>query len=173
VRVRGIDQATDVDIAVVRWPADAAARTQLAAERTPRVLLVAPGMGVPPPVDDLEDWLREPFEPAELLARTDALRRRVSAHRHLPHLDDDGLLHFRGRWVAISDSQVPMVRLLVARFGQLVRTDELTDAYAAAGGTKNISSVRTAITRVRNRVAEVGLALEVARHRGVVLQAAG
>lgn len=161
-----------VDVAVVRWPADAAARTLLAHEGKPRVLLIAADAAAPTPLDDLEDWLHDPVDPVELLTRTDALRRRAAARAAAPRLDDDGLLHFDGRWVVIPDSQLPMVRLLVARFGQLVRTEELAAAYIEAGGTKNRSSIRTAIMRVRARAAEVGLALEAARQRGVVLEVA-
>lgn len=163
---------TTVDVAVIRWPADVAARTLLVNERKPRVLVVDADASAPAPLDDLEDWLHDPVDPVELLARTDALRRRAAARAAAPRLDDDGLLHFDGRWVVIPDAQLPMVRLLVSRFGQLVRTDELEAAYTEAGGTNNRSSIRTAIMRVRSRVAEVGLALEAARRRGVVLEVA-
>jgi hypothetical protein len=161
-----------VEVTVVRWPAEAATRTLLARDGRPRVLLVAGDAAAPPALDDLEDWLREPVDPVELLARTDALRRRAAAQKTAPRLDDDGLLRFDGRWVVIPDAQLPLVRLLVERFGQLVRNDELAEAYIAAGGTGNRSSIRTAITRIRVRVADVGLALESARHRGVVLDVA-
>jgi hypothetical protein len=159
-----------VEIAIVRWPVDAAARTLLAGEGRPRLLVVAADAPAPAPLDDLEDWVRDPIDPAELLARSDVLRRRVESREVTPWLDDDGLLHHGDRWVAIPDAQVPMVRLLVERFGQLVRTEELAAVYIAAGGTENRSSIRTAIMRVRLRVTDVGLALERARRRGVVLQ---
>lgn len=160
------------EVAVVRWPDEAAARTLLAEAGRPRLLLVAAGTEAPALLDELEDWLRDPVDPAELVARSAALHERAVAQHLLPRLDDDGLLHHRGRWVAIPTAQLPMVRLLVERFGRLVRTDELVDAYVAAGGTGNRSSLRTAIMRVRGRVAEVGLMVEVARQRGVVLDVA-
>lgn len=162
-----------IEVAVVRWPTEAVMRTQLARDCRPRVLLVAADAKSPSPVDDLEDWLREPVDAVELLARTDALRRRAAARSNRPWLDEHGLLHFDGQWVAISDAQLPMVRLLVDRYGQLVRNDELADAYIAGGGTQNQSSIRTAVTRVRVRVAGVGLSLRSAHRRGVVLGAAG
>lgn len=156
----------------MRWPADAFTRTQLARDGRPRVLVVAPDAAAPAPMGDLEDWLREPVDPVELLTRTDALRRRVATRDLLPVLDQDGLLHFAGRWVAISDAQLPIVRLLVTRFGQLVLHDELFAAYIAAGGSQNTSSIRTALTRVRNRVTDVGLTLHSARQKGVILDVA-
>ena len=38
--------------------------------------------------------------------------------------------------------------------------------------TENVSSIRTAVTRIRSRVAGLGLSLRSARQRGVVLAAA-
>jgi hypothetical protein len=151
-----------VEIAIVRWPADAAARTLLAGEGRPRLLVVAPEVPAPTPLDDFEDWIRDPVDPVELLARSEALRRRVGSRDARPWLDDDGLLHHGDRWVAVPDAQVPMIRLLVERFGELVRTEELAAVYIAAGGTENRSSIRTAIMRVRTRVTDVGLTLQAA-----------
>ena len=164
--------ASTVDVAVVRWPAEAIARTLLAQAGRPRVLVVATDATAPPPIDDLEDWLRDPVDPVELVARSDALRRRVEVRATVPHLDDDGLLHVGDRWVSISDAQLSLLRILLERFGQLVRTEELVEAYTAAGGTDNPSSIRTAIVRLRSRLASVGLTLRAARQRGVVLEAA-
>lgn len=161
-----------VDVAVVRWPAEATARALLACEGRPRVLVVAAGAAAPALLDDLEDWLHDPVDPVELLTRTDALRRRAAARAIAPLLDDDGLLHVGGRWVSIPDAQLPIVRLLLDRFGQLVRTEDLIAVYTAAGGTDNPSSIRTAMVRLRDRVAHVGLSLRVARRRGVVLELA-
>lgn len=160
----------DADVAVVRWPDEAAARTLLADAGKPRVLVVSADAPAPAGLDELEDWLREPVDPVELVARTDALRRRLAARALVPMLDDDGLLHVGHRWVSIPDTQLPLVRLLLARMGQLVRTEEVVAAYAAAGGTDNPTSIRTAITRMRARVATVGLSIRVARERGVVLE---
>jgi hypothetical protein len=62
-------------VEVVRWPAEAARRAELAARARPRVLLVAPGE-VPPPLDPEEDWLRFPAPARDLLARRARLARR-------------------------------------------------------------------------------------------------
>ena len=163
---------TGPEVAVIRWPSEAAARTLLASAGTPRVLVVAEGVDVPPLLDELEDWLRDPVDPADLVARSDELRRRAFARARTPMLDEDGLLHFGGRWVVIPDAQLPIIELLLERFGLLVRTEELTEAYTAAGGAGNRGSIRTAIVRVRGRVEEIGLTLKVVRRRGVVLDVA-
>jgi DNA-binding response OmpR family regulator len=158
-----------VEVALVRWPDDAVTRTLLAEARRPRLLVVSADATAPPAVDDLEDWVRDPVDPAELLARSDALRRRVAARAAVPRLDDHGLLHHDGRWVAVSDAQLPLMRLLVARFGSLVRADELVSTYVDAGFTHNPSSIRTAIMRIRARVRPLGLVVRSVRERGVIL----
>ena len=89
----------------------------------------------------------------------------------LPVLDDDGLLRFRGRWTHISDRQLPVVALLVRRFGQLVRADEVVAAYTAAGGTLRGGAIHALAKRIRARVGEVGLRLHTIRGRGFVLDA--
>lgn len=88
-------------------------------------------------------------------------------------LDEDGLLRFEGRWVAITDAQLPVVRLLVAAAGHLVRTEDILDAYCDGGGSPSDSSLRSLIHRLNQRLRTVGLRLHVVRNRGVVLGRAG
>jgi DNA-binding winged helix-turn-helix (wHTH) protein len=85
-------------------------------------------------------------------------------------VDDDGLLRAGGRWVALTDAQLPVVRLLVSRLGSLVRNDELLAAYEAGGGTATNGALRPLVYRLRQRLAPVGLELHVVRNRGVLLE---
>ena len=85
-------------------------------------------------------------------------------------LDDDGLLRFGGRWVAVPDGQLPVVELLVTRQGHLVRNEELLDAHKQGGGVATDASLRPLIHRLRTRVSRIGLVLHVVRGRGVVLE---
>jgi hypothetical protein len=62
-------------VEVLRWPAEAGRRAELAARARPRVLLVEPGE-VPPPLDPEEDWLRLPAPARDLRARRARLARR-------------------------------------------------------------------------------------------------
>jgi DNA-binding response OmpR family regulator len=86
-----------------------------------------------------------------------------------PVLDEDGLLRHAGRWVPISDTQIPLVALLVRNMGRLVSSDEVRRAYTAAGGSGSPTSLRSVVHRLGRRVAEVGLRLHVVRGRGLVL----
>jgi DNA-binding response OmpR family regulator len=89
-----------------------------------------------------------------------------------PTLDDDGLLRFGGRWVAIPDTQLALAALLVRNLGRLVRSTDVRRAYEGAGGSGSETSVRSAVSRLRRRTAEVGLHLRVVRDRGLVLDVA-
>lgn len=153
-------------VAVLRWPAEEARRLHLAERGVPRLLLLGEDEAPPSVLDDLEDWVRAPLSAADLAVRAEPLRRRA-ALGGAPVLDDDGLLRFRGAWVTISDAQLPVVDLLVARFGSLVRTEEILVAYGAA----NRKTVSTVLFRLRSRFAEVGLTLRVVRRRGAILEA--
>ncbi len=90
----------------------------------------------------------------------------------VPVLDEDGLLRFDGRWVAITDIQIPVVDLIVRNHGHLVRNAEIQAAYGSAGGSATSGAVRTLVQRLRSRVAAVGLRLHVVRSRGVILEPA-
>jgi DNA-binding response OmpR family regulator len=88
-----------------------------------------------------------------------------------PVLDEDGLLRHAGWWVPISDTQIPLVAVLVRNMGRLVSSAEVRRAYTAAGGSGSPTSLRSVVHRLGRRVAEVGLRLHVVRGRGLVLDA--
>jgi hypothetical protein len=86
-----------------------------------------------------------------------------------PVLDEDGLLRMGARWVAISDAQLPIVRLLLEHRDRVVRFEAITEAYVAGGGSGHVASVRTVLSRISIRLRRVGLELVSVRRRGVVL----
>lgn len=93
-----------------------------------------------------------------------------------PVVDDDGLLRYRDRWVALTDLQVPIVRLLVAELGRMVSIDELRSTYAVAGGSADDAALRTLMHRVGGRITRVGASVSYASRRAgmmVTLPAVG
>ncbi|HEX2577004.1 MAG TPA: hypothetical protein VHK88_11695 [Aquihabitans sp.] len=86
-----------------------------------------------------------------------------------PVLDEDGLLRHLGRWVPISDAQLPIVRLLVARFGRLVHATEVATACRDAGYAGTRAALRSLVHRVGVRVADLGLELRAVHGGGLVL----
>jgi DNA-binding response OmpR family regulator len=159
------------DVEVLRWPDDDARRRELAAADVPCLLVVAAELHPPDVLEFTEDWIREPIDLDELLARHAALLQRVGCADHAPVLDDDGLLWWGDQWVAVPDAQIPVVRLLVARVRQLVRRDELLAAYAAEGGSANPVALKAMLGRLVKRFATVGLDLRAIRGRGYLLDA--
>jgi hypothetical protein len=159
-------------VPLLRWPDDAAERGRLAEQRRPRILLVAQHHEPPDVVDELEDWLRDPPEAADLVARIASLTQRAERLQALPRLDGDGLLWCNGRWVAIPDAQLGVVELLLAATNELVRTEVIASVYAGTGGSSHRASVKTMLNRLQGRMAEVGLTLHFLRGKGVLLEVA-
>lgn len=87
----------------------------------------------------------------------------------LPRLDEDGLLRVGDQWVAIPDAQLPVVTLLVDRYGRVVRKEAVRVAYVEAGNSGHEASIRSLLARVAHRVARLGLQLHTVRGRGVML----
>jgi hypothetical protein len=158
------------DVAVIRWPSGEGERRRLAAAGLPRVLVVE-GSHAPPEVwGGLEDWLREPADPVELYTRREQLRRRMEAQAPVV-LDDDGLLHRGARWVALSPSELALMRPLVARQGAVVSHQALVDAIGAEGRLDANRDVRSFVRSLRLRLAPLGLELHNVRGAGFLLQA--
>jgi hypothetical protein len=86
-----------------------------------------------------------------------------------PMLDPDGLLRFRGNWVAVPDAQVAVVQLLVDRFQHTVPDDDLLAVFACDGHDDATRKLAGALHRLRGRVKECNLALSRVRARGYIL----
>ena len=162
------------EVTLVRWPEEASLREALAALGRPRMLLVQPGLLPPADLDATEDWLRWPPDPAELDVRVRTLRSRLPDPVDLAlAFDDDGILRRGDRWVAVSEAQTPILRLLFDHLDRVVRFDAVVEAYASGGGSSHPASVRTVLSRLDARVRTVGLEVTSVRRRGVVLRVAG
>ena len=159
-----------IDVPLIEWPAAEPLRARLAAEGRPRLLVVAPTSAPPICLDELEDWVRDPVDMMDVVARTTALRHRAERQARRPLLDDHGLLWLYGRWVSIPPAQVPLVRLLIAQMGHIVPPLELRDAYAASGGSVDAIAFKAAMSRLARRLSGVGLRLHNVGGRGSILE---
>ncbi|HWW45054.1 MAG TPA: hypothetical protein VN180_08275, partial [Acidimicrobiia bacterium] len=150
---------------VLCWPEDRARLDALTTAGQPCLLLVGPG---PHPLirSTLQDWVRLPVEPADLQARRATLAARAAARPRLAHtVDHDGILRYRGRWTALSSRDRALFDALAACVGQIVPTETL----CRVGPARSAATLRVQLTRLRTRVAPLGLEIRAVRSRGYVL----
>ena len=157
---------------LVRWPEESTRLDELRAMAAPRLLLVAPEVDPPAIADALEDWIRMPADDRDLRARVATLAERSGSGPGVgPELDADGLLRFRGKWIALSPVEQALAAALAERFGAVVGRDVLAKRVWPTGApTRNALDVH--MLRLRRRVQELGLEVKTVRSRGYLLQAA-
>jgi hypothetical protein len=158
-------------VELVRWPAGAARRADLADAGVPRLLVVDPDDPPPRCTDPLEDWVREPVGRSELDARRSTLARRAAAIAGQPRIDATGTVRVGRRGVELTAAQVAVARLLVSGFGRVVPGAQIEQACRAAGASDHPKAVAALMGRIKCRVAEVGLTVACVRDRGYVLSA--
>jgi DNA-binding response OmpR family regulator len=159
-----------MEVEVVRWPDETRRRERLVLAGEPRLLLVEQGQCPPVVMDCLEDWVRVPATEEEVQARLDALLVRGKAHAHdAPGLDDNGVLRFRSRWVALSPVEARLTGELIRRFGAVVSREGLVEAgWPQDGAARNALDVH--VLRLRRRLGPIGLAIRTVRSRGYLLE---
>jgi hypothetical protein len=160
----------DPIVAILRWPEDEASLEALRASGTPRLLVVAPDAPAPDTVDCDEDWIRLPAADEDMRVRMQAIAVRASRHAPAPAVSGDGRIRFRGRWVALSDTEEAVAALLAGRFGEVVDTATLATSVTPQ---LTANAVRIQIMRLRARLAAIGLELRTVRSRGYVMEPAG
>lgn len=159
----------EANVALLRWPRDADLRRALAALGRARLLLVDRDADPPRLGDPLEDWIRVPSDPMELLARRRVLERR-SASLAPAVIDDDGLLRRGGAWVSLSPRETSLVRLLLEHPGELVRRRALLAAAGSPTPPDESRLLDRAVHRLRRRLEPLGLSIRTVRGSGFVLE---
>jgi hypothetical protein len=157
-------------VAVLRWPEDAVLVAYSRAEGHSCLLLIEPDGDLPVLAEWSDDWIRLPARDSDIHARAAMLEARIARPDPLPKVDIDGHLLFDGRGVFLSPSEEALMRLLCQRFGQVIDVESL----AGAVGERDMSSnaVRVQLTRLRKRIATVGLIVRAIHGRGYVLERA-
>jgi hypothetical protein len=153
------------DVLLLRWPQEDHRRATHAGSGRPTVLIVERGGPMPTVVGPLEDWIYEDASPEEVMRRVELLSSRACVANAAPVLDD-GILRHRGRWVAISETQLPVVELLIDNLDQLVPTATARRAYADAGGSTGGSTFRALMHRISRRLATIDITIVSIRGRG-------
>ena len=159
-----------VDVVLVRWPAEAVRRAQLALRQLPRLLLLEDNAVPPQPADCLEDWIRVPAAEIDVRSRCSALAARAEQHVSAsPSLDDDGVLRYASVWVPLPPVEARLTDALLQRFGAVVSRESLARAGWPEGAPgRNALDVH--VLRLRRRIQPLGLVIRTVRSRGYLLE---
>ena len=154
-------------VAIVRWPEEEHLRAALRNRRAPRLLLVPKGMAPPADLDRLEDWVSASADADEIEVRLATLAARID--HGAPMIDDDDVLRFGDRWIALGPIEARIARVLTAHAGEVVARGELE---RAAWGNEPVRPNTTdrLMHRLRIHTARVGLSLATVRGKGYVLE---
>jgi hypothetical protein len=155
------------DVVVLRWPEQEGERERLEHLGIPRLLIVESGVAPPNGDSCLEDWLRLPADDCDVRARLLSLARRAQRHPMVPVVDDFGQLTHRGVSVFLSPVDQRVAEVLVESFGTAVRDEELARRAWPAGSSGQ--TLRVHISRLRRRIAQLGLTITSVRNVGYVL----
>jgi len=160
----------DTDVRILRWPDQADEADRLARLEAPRLLIVE--SGVPPPTETscVVDWLRLPADDEDLRARLVALAERAARHPSRPVVDGYGQLSYRGTTVFLSSVDEQITKILVENFGHPVPAEGLIPRVWPQHGTNE--NLRVHISRLRHRIAPLGLTITNVKSHGYVMREA-
>lgn len=158
------------DVVMLRWPEQRDEAERLAELAIPVLLLVEAGAEPPVPHTCLEDWVRLPIDERDLRARIAALAHRAVVHPPAPAIDAHGLVTFRGRRAFLPPSDARVAEILVTHFDDAVPEDRLVDELSA--DETAAGRLRVHISRLRKRLAPLGLEITAIRNFGYRLHAA-
>jgi DNA-binding response OmpR family regulator len=158
------------EVVVLRWPIEQAAVSAAREQGRPRFLVVEGDDDPPHHWDDLEEWVRLPADRRDVQARVAALRSRSADLRVRPSLDGYDRLFFRGRWVALTPSDYKLVEPLVERFDDVVPYERVVGSPDASDAPRPVAG-RVRLTRLRRRIAPLGLQIRTVRPHGLALSA--
>ena len=154
------------EVVLVRWPAEYERASQLLTAGAPLLYLIG-GDDDPPDVEGcLADWVRLPGDSRDIDRRVAILEQRAALHTAPPRLDDNGLLHYRGRTVSLLPGEARLATVLIERFGSTVSDDDL----APRTGMDDTAGVGR-ISPFRTKLRDAGLTLRRSRCRGYQLVA--
>jgi len=158
------------EIVVLQWPLEAARLVTVRADRAPRLLVGAGDDEPPADWDPLEDWVRLPADARDVQVRVAALRRRALSSGCRPSVDGFDRLIYDGRWVSLSPNDYKLIQPLVENFDDVVPYEDVA-ALLSDGTVAADSAGRVRLTRLRRRIAPLGLEIRTVRPHGLALTA--
>ncbi len=110
-----------------------------------------------------DDYLTKPFSRVELLARMQALRRRLPAQPGSELVFDDGAIHLdftlceltvRGQTVALTPTEYRLLTALVQHAGQVLSAEQLTELAWEDRSSLSPDRVKYAVLRLRRKLVD-------------------
>ena len=155
------------DVTVLYWPDEADEAERLEREGAPHLLLVDPAATPPTSGSCLQEWLTLPVSEVELQTRLVNLSKRAASHPRRPTVDEFGQLTHRGKSLFLSRIDQLLAQTLIAGFGNIVTDDVLVETVWPEGATNQ--ALRVHVSRLRQRLQPLGLAIKCARKSGYVM----
>jgi hypothetical protein len=168
VRPFRFDPALTVEVPLVRWPDAAAGRERLARAGAPCLFVVGATERAPARWSELEDWVRDTAPHAEFVTRAVTVARRADLLQR-PRLDHARVVSFRDRTAVVPETQARLAALLVERFGETVADDEIRGLCDVGGVSTHNEAMKTALRRLKDTLAPLGLRLARVRAAGYLL----
>jgi Transcriptional regulatory protein, C terminal len=161
------------DVMILHWPSQAIDAKRFTARGVACLLLVDADSDPPFELHPLADWERLPADGRDIANRLRRLKARGGPLTR-PSVDGHRRLHFGDAWVALSPIEARIAESLVSHFDEVVPDAALVVAGGEATPHGRISpaALRVHLTRLRQRVAVLGLTIRVVRGQGHVLTAA-
>jgi DNA-binding response OmpR family regulator len=159
---------SEPQVVLLRWPTDEAALDTARERRRPRFLVVEDNAEPPARWDRLEEWIRLPADRRDVQARVAALRSRAAELPLRPTLDGYDRLLFRHRWVALTPSDYNLIEPLVEHFDEVVPYERVVGGANGSEGAAPVAG-RVRLTRLRRRIAPLGLEIRTVRPHGLAL----
>jgi DNA-binding winged helix-turn-helix (wHTH) protein len=156
----------DDDVVALDWPDRVDEARRLDRLGTPHLLLVAADAPTPDVHSCIEDWIRLPALDGDVETRVASLRQRGASHPPVVHVDEHGRLTYRGQDVFLSPLDGQLAGVLARHFREFTPVDELLALWPRAAAT---AALRVHMSRLRKRLAPIGLTIAARRHCGYSL----
>lgn len=161
----------DAGVELVVWPRDESLRTSLARAGVPRLLVVSEGDAPPERLAFDEDWIREPFDAADLRARMRRVAEAVAGqHAERPWIDGERVLHRGPRTTVLTASEAVVAAALLSSAGSVVSRAALESRLWPGGSAPSDRAIDAIVYRLRRRCQDLGLMIRNARGEGFILQ---
>jgi DNA-binding winged helix-turn-helix (wHTH) protein len=155
---------------LLQWPDEHETGAALVARGRPCVWLVPRGAAPPEDWDDIEDWVRVPADPADLMARVAAVAARASVSPVVFHVDGDDLLWCDDRCVALSALEGRLMRALVRSARQVVSYASLVAEGWPGGARDPKTALPAPIKLLRRKIAALDFSIHTVPGRGYLLE---